>query len=481
LLKFESLMKKIILCLAFGALSLYSLATPRVFLNYYVFYNLEHEPYVETALQFASGSLKFKSDSLGALHAELEITQIFKQGEEIVVADKYQVLSPPMTDSVVDDFFDLKRFKLAPGVYDFELIVKDVIGNTTVTGAYTITVEPFLEELIQLSDFEFIQNVSKSAVVDNFTKNGYQLIPYFSDYFPPDYSKLVYYLECYNADKVILSGSKLAATFQLQDNATGEYLEPFFQYKKLKAEGIIPIINVLPIDDLKSGTYNLVVDIIDQNNDTLVHKVVPFKRRNDLIIEPKIVDVHDIDRAFEKEMRTDSIKYFLASLAPIAPQHETEKILKMIDGNDTTYMKQYFFSFWKETNPINPLRGWQDYKMQVYYAERLFGTQIKRGFQTDRGRIHLQYGAPNYVTDQPTGTSAYPYQIWHYYRIGQRSNVRFVFYNPDLVTNDFPLIHSDLPGEVQNQNWQQEILKRNNSLENFNQSIRGNSGIFFED
>ena len=473
---FKTVVSLFLIMIAFS-----SEATPKVFFNYYVFYNTAHEPYVETALQFDSGTLKFKGDSLGNLQSELEIIQIFKQGESIVTVDKYILKSPIMKDSIVDDFFDMKRYRLSPGMYQFELIVKDLHSDETISGVYNIEIQQQLQNRIEMSDIAFIQNLSKAKEVDNFTKNGYQMIPYFSDYFPPKYDKLVYYLEFYNVDKVMLSNENMAATFQVQNMATGEYLEPYFQYKKLKSKINLPIINVLPIEMLPSGEYQLVVDVINFKNDTLLHNSIPFKRRSDMIVELKQVDLSDIDGSFSKEMKTDSIRYYLGSIIPIAPQHEIEKIRKMLNENDTSYMSQYFYSFWKETNPESPLLGWRSYKLQVNYVEKLFGTQIKRGFESDRGRIHLQYGSPNYVTDQPNGTSAYPYQIWHYYRIGQRSNVRFVFYNPDLVTNDFPLIHSDLPGEVQNQNWQQEILKRNNSKGTFPQTIRGNSGIFFED
>ena len=150
----------------------------------------------------------------------------------------------------------------------------------------------------------------------------------------------------------------------------------------------------------------------------------------------------------------------------------------MLVENDTVYMKKFFHAYWGQTAPDNPTEAWLKYKRQVLYTEKMFGTQIRRGYDSDRGRIHLKYGSPNFVTDEANGTSAFPYQIWQYYKIGIHSNVRFIFYNPELATNEYPLLHSDLPEEITNTNWQYEILKRNNS--NVNQTIKGNSGIFFE-
>lgn len=112
---------------------------------------------------------------------------------------------------------------------------------------------------------------------------------------------------------------------------------------------------------------------------------------------------------------------------PISPGYEYETIRIMLKGTDTTLMAKYFYQYWVTTSPILPYEAWMRYRAQVYYCERNFGTQIKTGYETDRGRIYLKYGAPDAMIDRPNEPSAYPYQIWQYYRIGQRSNIRFVF------------------------------------------------------
>ena len=37
-----------------------------------------------------------------------------------------------------------------------------------------------------------------------------------------------------------------------------------------------------------------------------------------------------------------------------------------------------------------------------------------------------------------------------------------MFYNPDLVSNDFPILHSNLPGELNNPQWKVQLHKRTN-------------------
>jgi len=466
--------------LIFLTFSVVSWGTPRVFFNYKVYYTMEDEPYVETAIQFASGTIKYLMNDNGFLQANLEITQIFKKNEQIITVDKYNLSSPEMKDSTVEDFFDVRRFLVESDVYDFELIIKDLNANEKVQGDFKIEV-PIIKPLqLECSEVDFIQELTKTDVKDNFTKNGYRLIPYFTNYFPPLYDKIVYYLEFYNAPSIFLSGEPFAATFNVRDVKTETILEDYFQYKKLTSSEVIPIINILPIDLLPSGEYELIINVVNLNQEVVLEKVVPFRRRNDLP-EPVIdMTTLDIDNSFGDELSADSIFYYVGSLMPIAEQFEYELIRDMLNSHDTLKMKHFFYEFWKKTAPHDSEGAWLKYKAQVKYAERLFGTQIRAGYDTDRGRIHLKHGAPNFVTDQPVGTSAYPYMIWHYYKIGTQSNIRFVFYNPDLVTNDYPLLHSDLNGEIKNNNWQQEILKRNNSNSDLQQRNTGNSGIYFE-
>ena len=96
------------------------------------------------------------------------------------------------------------------------------------------------------------------------------------------------------------------------------------------------------------------------------------------------------------------------------------------------------------------------------------------GFETDRGRVYLQYGAPNSIITRETSPTEYPYEIWVYDKIKIYSNRRFVFYNPDLVNNAYRLLHSDMVGELQNYRWQQALSKRNSPNRDIDDPNDGN-------
>jgi len=467
-------MRSFIFCLLIST-SIVCNAKPQVFFNYKIYYTPDHQPYISTLLQFSSGTFKYKGD-VGGLLANVEITQIFRSNDSIVFIDKYMLTSPLMADSTVEDFYDAQRYGLAPGIYNYELIIKDLISGDEVSGEQAILIEVFESSKIQFSDIEFIEDAYKTDQQNNFVKNGFFTLPYLTNYFPPEINKIAFYFEVYNTDKILGVGEEYMLTYSINDFVTGKPYEGIFKFNKTTTQPITPIIAYLPIETLPSGEFNLQINLINKNSDTVYTEDVYFQRRN-YVTEADYTSLENvqIDKSFETQITRDSIVYFLASILPISPGYEYETVRKMLKETDTTLMQKYFYAFWAKTSPTRPYEAWSKYKAQVYYCERNFGTQIKAGFETDRGRTFLKYGPPDQVIDRPNEPSAYPYQIWQYYRIGQRSNIRFVFYNPDLVTNDYPMLHSEMQGELQNYRWEHDLHKRNSPSTNLDDPTDGNT------
>ena len=133
-------------------------------------------------------------------------------------------------------------------------------------------------------------------------------------------------------------------------------------------------------------------------------------------------------------------------------------------------MQQYFYSFWLKRNSVDPEKSWMEFKHEVSKVNKAYGTLIKKGYETDRGRVYLEYGEPNTITESASDPSAYPYEIWQYYSLHNQKNRKFVFYQPDLVTNDYELLHSDAIGELSDPSWEMKLNKRNTPTYNINQT-----------
>jgi GWxTD domain-containing protein len=469
----------------FLSFSFSSLAKPKVYFNYKIYYTDQGKPYISNSLQLLAGTFKYQSDSSGNLFAKVQITQIFTRNDSVIIADKYILNSPLMADSIVDDFYDVQRYQLAAGYYDYELEIQDLLSGEIINGQQEIKISRNKANKIFFSDIEFLEDVYPTDESTNFSRNGLFMLPYLTDYFPPDVTKLALYTEAYNTKDILGEGAEFIVTTSVHDAITYVEMEDIFAFQRLKAADVNPIISVLPLETLPSGKYYISMQIINSSNDTVAYTTIPFQRRNDAVFAQSLsIEDLQIDKSFETELAYDSIPYFLASLMPISERYERDNINSILKSDDTTYMAKYLYSYWLKTSPVEPYLAWLRYKDQVKYVENMFGTQIKSGFETDRGRTHLKYGPPNAMVDRPNEPSAYPYQIWHYYRIGQRSDIKFIFYNPDLVTNDYPMLHSDMQGELQNYRWKNDLHKRNSTATDVDDPgsvdhYGGQSDVFF--
>jgi GWxTD domain-containing protein len=210
-----------------------------------------------------------------------------------------------------------------------------------------------------------------------------------------------------------------------------------------------------------------------------------FERSNDLDI-PWTVENMVIDPAFQASITDDSVSYYLESLIPIAKPAEIKNIIAVLKLKDRDQERRHIQAFWLKTAPNSAYDSWLKYKEQVQLVERIYSNNFQEGFETDRGRVYLQYGAPTNIIQRETSPTEYPYEIWQYNKIGKFSNKRFVFYNPDLVNNTYRLLHSDMIGELKNPSWPQTLSKRNTNngnIDNPNQFLQqnwgGNSNDYF--
>ena len=156
----------------------------------------------------------------------------------------------------------------------------------------------------------------------------------------------------------------------------------------------------------------------------------------------------------------DSLDYYLEALVPICNTLEYKVLIGSKDKLSDEQKETYFINFWQKRYGVNGIQEWEKYRKLVSYVENRFGNKVKRGHQTDMGRVYLKYGAPNDIIEKLNEQGTYPYAIWHYYKANERSNVQFIFYHSTAATQDFELIHSDMPGEIYNSNWKLMINNR---------------------
>lgn len=454
--------------------------TMKAYLDHKVFYHPEIGSFAEIHLQFTGYTMGYKAVP-GGLQSELAIQYVFKNAaNEVVKTDAYRLQSPLMRDSILEDFYEIKRVPLTPGKYKLELTITDLLNEKAnpVSALQDIEVED-LSTKAGLSDLELAEAMYQVDSLSVFTKAGYDIIPRISNYYSSETMNLPVYFEIYHPKNVDNSSQTVGLKQSIRDMKTKVELEAYTRFSKHEVGEIQPIIRVVDISKLETGEYTLEYTLIDKNNVELATSTYYFDRFNDHETQIETADIV-LNPSFQASVSTDSLAYYVESLIPISRPAEVKNIIKLLKTKDESLYRKYLQSYWVSSVGGGELafEGWMKYKRQIQIVQRLFGNNFMEGFETDRGRVYLQYGPPNNIITRENSPTEYPYEIWRYDKIKNFSNKRFVFYNPDLVNNGYRLLHSDLIGEVQNFRWQQQLSKRSSVNKDIDDPNAGNPKHF---
>ncbi len=442
----------------------------KAYLDYKTFYEPSNGNYVEIQLQFVGHSIQYHGIESGHLQGEVAVQLSLLRNDSVFVSDAYRLQSPLMRDSIVEDFYDIKRFSVEPGVYELAISIQDLNGNGKAMEGKQVLEIKDLSGKPSLSDIQVSERMMKTDIQTPFSKSGYEMIPRISNYFSAEANALPLYIEMYNFDAEKTYGLKQT----IYDTKNKEELEGFIRFSKHEIDGVQPLIRVIDLSEVPSGEYRLEFSLISRENKTLATTSYYFERTNDLLADVSSANLI-IDPAFQASVTDDSLAFYVKSLIPIAGPAEVKNIIRILKTKNTDSFRKYLQAFWVASSGVEkPYDTWLNYKRQVLMVQKHYASNFMDGFETDRGRVFLQYGPPSNITVRETSPSEYPYEIWVYDRIKNYSNKRFVFYNPDLVNNGYRLLHSDMLGELQNYRWQQQLSKRNSPNKNIDDPNDGN-------
>jgi GWxTD domain-containing protein len=457
-------MKKIILLAILLAPFVTEAKNVWAFLTYSTF-NSPQGPYIETYLTVAGNSVKYIKKENGKWQATINILMTFKQKDQIKAFKKYELNSPEIDDTTKNsyEFLDEQRFQVPNGTYDFEFQLSDK-NNAGKGNPYlqTVTVD-YPDGKPAISGIELVESYAKSESEKTITKSGYDLVPYVYNYYPAKDNRMIFYCELYNMDKTMGAGQKYIISYFIEGIENQLKLNDYARVKGELAKPVSVLLTEFNIENLPTGNYNIVVEARDQNNEVKTKQLL-FFRRNNPNAQPSFADMFTNSSALSfvsKITNIDTLKEDISCTFPISSGLERSFMRSMLKSSNLQQLQDYFFSYWERRDKANPERAWLLYKEQVVKAQFNFGTPVKKGYQTDRGRVFLEYGPPNVRSTQYSEPSTYPYEIWQYYVLNQtQRNRKFVFYSPDMVTSDFFLLHSDANGEFNNPSWKIELQNR---------------------
>jgi len=434
--------------------SLNAQTTIKAYLDTKQFFAPEIGHYLEVYIEFAGYTTQFVKCDGGQKATVVVDIAIADSTGKTVFQDLYALDSPISTDSTQNNFLEIIRTPLQVGSYKLSVILEDANrAKSSISGTLPLQINDFSKSL-SFSSVELVDFAIESKENNRFTKSGFYILPLLKNYFNKEMNNLPFYTEIYGAKGSILFER------QVINAETGQVYPALALKDTLLPEAVIPLLQQIDITDLPSGTYQFQLSAKDQQTRQTCKQSFDFERFNDSEIAFDIASMV-LDPAFQASIHSDSVAYYLESLIPIAKPGELRSLIELLKQKDEAPMRQHLQAFWYQTAGAKAYEQWIAYQAQVRSVEKYYANNYMEGFETDRGRVYLKYGQPNSIVVKESSPSEYPYEIWTYDKIGIFSNRRFVFYNPDLVTNNHRLLHSDMVGELRNPAWQQVLVRRN--------------------
>ncbi len=334
----------------------------------------------------------------------------------------------------------------------------------------------------------------------------YDMEPFIDDFLPQQIDKINFYYEIYNINNE-LKNKNVYTTYYIEVQETGRPLDYTQGGARHNVEDFIPVFGTIDISTVPSGNYNLVVEVYNHLKDRLLYKKVPFFRSNPGIVSSN--DVSDITATFAGRMNDEyQLTEYIEALYPIANRQERDDLYELIKRNGLEEKQVFLYKFWSRRDSLNPESKWMEYRERVDYVNANFSWPKTKGIHTDRGRVYLQYGPPDYIRDEKNFVSVrymgggmntgnadgiaigsgqtntgsgpgqihyLPYQLWRYNQLpGDDINRCFIFWD-EFRSGFYKLLNSNAKGELRTFDWERVLCHKQ-----LNEGLVGEVGEQFE-
>jgi len=446
--------KKLVILSLFIAVSSLSFGKQfRVDYNYLTFSVPGETSYIEFQFLFHGTELVYARTPQNTYQSVIQADIIFRNLDTMIVRN-YTFTGEEYQDGLSEgksNVYNVVRIPLPEGKYDMSFLLYDKNASPTDSLIHNdiINLDFQKKNLVKISDILPIGFFKETGQQDNFSRHGIEYMPYLSNLYPENIDRLTFMAEIYHAD-IISSGDDFKVYSYIAKHKEKKPLSP--QYEKWEAgkkSEMNVILQSFDIDSLPSGNYELKIEVRDSKDTVHAYASLFFIRNNP--------SASNVLATRKDSIPYDTMKLYLDYIYVIANNQERQFINK-ISPQKYHEIEVFFNDFWKARNPEHPQEEWYRYHAQIMRVNYNYSTLKMKGFRTDRGDCYLRYGPPSDIEYEHSDVNGPPYEIWTYNVMPDgQINVIFVFYNADLVTKDFKLLHSTARGELSNPNWK-EIL-----------------------
>jgi GWxTD domain-containing protein len=403
---------------------------------------------VEVYYSFPQAGLTYVPDSSG-YKAMLDITFSVKLKDSVVYATRWlapYVVSDTALITRGADLVSVHSLSLSAGEYVMKIVGRDKANDSRKDSLiFKLPVRPVGEERTVLSDVEFASVIRLTDQKTVFYKNRFEVRPNVGGVYSEN-QPCFFYAEAYNlligedrGDYIIRS-----SVF----DAVGREMLSWDRMQKRKYESRV-LVDTVSIRNLKTGTYTLLLSLLDSAKKTLTSSGKKFFVYNSVLgldsslqssagVLPLTVYASMDEAELDKEWK--QTKY------EANPEEQSQyNGLKGVDAKRT-----FLTTFWRR----RPAGLHDIYMARVAFANQYFHMMGKDGYRTDRGRVYITYGPPDDYERHPNESESRPYEIWTYNSIQGGVQFDFVLRSPG---GEYELVNSTHRNELHDDNWQRYL------------------------
>ena len=431
---------------------------------------------VEFDIEFSEGGLVYTKGSDGVEKGELYTRVKFRNdrsGDESAI-DWITQIPKPAEGSQPRLLLGSKPVALPPGAYTAQVFYMDLGAKTRRDSTtFRLDVPSFAGRKFQVSDIKLISDATESEDIKSpFHKSGYLMFPNVGGIVGPPFLTLNTYVEFYNANE--MPTSEFHVNYKLAD----AHKRIFYAREVAQPRppgSVMMDYQSFPLDSLPSGDYFVVVQAFNglshSASDTgMVFRsftvVNPWmdstmaalrKSRGTPPASPSVGTLSGVTDPLYAGLKESELDEEFAKAKYIAGDPE-KTIWDGLSGADPK--SRFLTNFWmiRDSKPSTPENEARDeyYKRVAEAASFYSSPMTPKGWNSDRGRILLQYGKPDNIDRHPQDFNRKPYEIWTY----SGMNYQFAFVDR-TQTGFYRLVHSTAPGETQYENWELEYTQLN--------------------